>query len=391
MPDRGPWGRRATPDPDPTSQRGPAPDPGPPPPAASHYPCPSCGAILTYRPGETRLTCPFCGATTEIAPADADAMEAAWREHDFEAALAGKAAGVDMETTQVVHCEACGASVAFDPGQHAAVCPFCATPVVADTTPDRHIKPQALLPFALDAREAQARVSRWLGGLWFAPSGLKQFARSKGALSGVYTPWWTFDARTETAYAGERGDTYYVTVRGKDGKPQQVPRIRWTPASGRVARDFDDVLTCGSATLPEAQGGDLGGWDLSDLRPYARDWLAGFRAEAYTVDLREAWGAARADMEAVIAQDVRRAIGGDQQRVRRMDTRIADVTFKHVLLPVWIGAYRWKGRSFRVVVNGRTGAVRGQRPWSAWKIALAVVAALALAGVALWLASLQQG
>ncbi len=387
MPDRGPWGRRA------------APDPAPPPPAEaapSHYPCASCGAVLTYRPGETRLTCPFCGATADIAPADAATLEAAWREHDYEAALAGQAAGVDFETTQVVHCEACGANVDFDPGQHAALCPFCATPMVADTTPDRHIKPQGLLPFAIDAREAQARVTRWLGRLWFAPSGLKQFARARGALSGVYTPWWTFDARTETAYAGERGDTYFVTVRGKDGKPQQVPRIRWSPARGRVARDFDDVLTCGSTTLPEAQGGgfgggSLGGWDLSDLRPYSRDWLAGFRAEAYTIDLRAAYGAARAEMEGVIAMDVRRAIGGDQQRVHRMDTRVSGVTFKHVLLPVWIGAYRWKGSSFRVVVNGRTGAVRGQRPWSAWKIALAVLAAAAAGALALWLFAEQQG
>ena len=42
----------------------------------------------------------------------------------------------------------------------------------------------------------------------------------------------------------------------------------------------------------------------------------------------------------------------------------ARLTFKHVLLPVWLAAYRYRGKSFRFVVNGRTGSVEGERPWS---------------------------
>jgi hypothetical protein len=87
-------------------------------------------------------------------------------------------------------------------------------------------------------------------------------------------------------------------------------------------------------------------------------------------------------MDAVIAQDVRMAIGGSQQRIERLDTRISGVTFKHILLPVWVAAYRYRNKAWRVVINGRTGAVRGERPYSVWKIALAVLlAALVLAAV----------
>lgn len=368
-----------------------APEPAAPPPdaAPSQYPCPNCGAILSYQPGEHVLTCAFCGTVSELPQADAQAQAEAVREQDFAAALREGAAHAAMEVTQTVRCDACGAQVDFDPNQHAAVCPFCATPLVADPSPDRHIRPQALLPFAIPEREAQARIRRWLSGLWFAPNGLKRFARTGASLGGVYTPYWTFDARTETAYSGQRGDTYFVTVRGPDGKPRQQARIRWRPVSGRVRRGFDDVLVLGATSLPKDDADALAPWDLQALQPYARDYLAGFRAETYSVPLQDGYAEARRRMDDQIRSDVRAAIGGDQQRIGRLDTRISDVTFKHVLLPVWIGAYKYGGRSWRVLINGRTGAVRGARPYSWIKIAGAVLAGLVAAALALWL--LQQG
>jgi Zn finger protein HypA/HybF involved in hydrogenase expression len=376
MPRIGPWGAA------------PEPAPPPPPPEPSQFSCPGCGARLGYQPGETHLVCPFCGADSPIPQAGAAAMDEALRERDFEAALAGAPDAAPVETTQTVRCDACGATVEFDPAEHARTCPFCASPLVADPAPDRHIRPQALLPFAIDDRQARDAIGAWLAGLWFAPSGLKSYARERGGLSGVYAPYWTFDARTETRWSGQRGDVFMQTVRGPNGKPQQVARVRWTRRSGTARRDFDDVLCVGSASLPREDADALGPWDLSHLRPYARDWLAGFRAESYTLDLRAAWTDAREKIEQVVRTDVRHAIGGDQQRIERMDTRVADVTFKHVLLPIWIGAYKYRGRVYRVLINGRSGRVRGGRPWSVWKIALAVVAALAVAALAAWLVSL---
>lgn len=381
---RGPWGvRRAVAEPAETAPEEPD--------SASQYPCPSCGAIIAYAPGQTSLTCQFCSAESAIPAAPPEARRAAIREHDFEAALAREADAAPIETTQVVRCDACGGSVEFDPAEHARQCPFCATPIVADPAQDRHIRPQAVLPFAIDAKEASQTTRRWLGGLWFAPNGLKEYARHEGALSGIYTPWWTFDARTESGYSGQRGDAYSVRVRGPDGKPRMVTKIRWRPARGRVRRIFDDVTVLGSTSLPEQYVERVAQWDLSNLRPYSRDWLAGFRAEAYTVELRAAYAHARQRMDAVIHRDVRRAIGGDQQRIQHVDTRISDVTFKHVLLPIWIGAYKYRGKSYRIVVNGRSGEVSGERPYSVWKIALAVIAAALVLGAAALLVAADQG
>ncbi|MEM8592361.1 MAG: primosomal protein N' (replication factor Y) - superfamily II helicase, partial [Pseudomonadota bacterium] len=123
-------------------------------------------------------------------------------------------------------------------------------------------------------------------------------------------------------------------------------------------------------------------WDLSDLRPYQPEFLAGFRAEAYTVELDDGFKEARQIMNRVIERDVRFDIGGDAQRISSVNTKVSDVTFKHLLLPVWMAAYKYRGKSYCFVVNGRTGQVQGERPWSAWKIAFAVLVLAVIAGVA---------
>ena len=345
------------------------------------FPCDACGGDMRFDPGGDRMVCDHCGKAEALGRGTPRPIA----ETDIREGLAGGAGDAAQEETRVADCPNCGARFEFDPAIHAAECPFCATPVVADTGVDRHIKPAALVPFHLEERAAKAAMRAWLGRLWFAPNGLTKYAREGTRMQGIYVPFWTFDAQTDTAYAGERGDTYFVTQTViRDGRPiqVQVPRVRWTPRRGRVRRFFDDVLVLASPSLPKTHTDALEPWDLAALAPYAPQYLAGFRAEAYRIGLEDGLVEARARMDAVIARDVRLDIGGDQQRIHRIETRTSDVTFKHVLLPVWVAAYRYRGASFRFVVNGQTGRVRGERPYSAWKIALAVIAALILAALA---------
>jgi len=77
-------------------------------------------------------------------------------------------------------------------------------------------------------------------------------------------------------------------------------------------------------------------------------------------------------MQASIERDAARDIGGDEQRVESVDTEYSNTTFRHLMLPVWIGAYRFQNKVYQVVVNARTGEVQGERPYSAWKIAALV-------------------
>lgn len=354
------------------------------------FPCDQCGADMRFDPGEDRMICDHCGNTAKLeddpgGPWGGDAS--AHIELDYNTAIAAKLPAQEMEETRVSQCPSCGAQVQFDPDTHAKECPFCATPVVTDTGTHRHIKPKGLIPFQLDERIAKDKMNDWLGRLWFAPNGLQEYAKKGRKLEGIYVPYWTYDADTATRYRGQRGDAYYVNKKGSDGKTRRERRIRWRPASGRVARFFDDILILASRSLPKRFTDRLAPWDLSQLDDYRPEFLSGFRAEGYTVELDEGLEEAKAIMERQIRKDIRRDIGGDEQRISQMDTRIADVTFKHLLLPVWVAAYKYRGKSYRFVVNGQTGKVQGERPWSAIKIAIAVICALIVAGAAAYLYS----
>ncbi|CUH87186.1 hypothetical protein PH5382_01111 [Phaeobacter sp. CECT 5382] len=354
----------------------------------NRFPCEQCGADYRYDPRNGSLTCAHCGHTQEVA--GGPWRSGALRELDFQTALSEALPEAEMETTRVSTCPNCAAQVEFTDETHALECPFCATPVVADTGENRHIKPKGVVPFALEERAAQQSMNDWLGRLWFAPNGLQAYARKGRRLEGIYVPYWTYDAQSHSSYTGARGTIYYVSETVTvDGKPQirQVAKTRWTSVTGRVQRFFDDVLVLASKSLPKRYTDALEPWDLSALQPYQPQYLAGFRAEAYAVDLEAGFHEARAHMDRVIERDVRFDIGGDKQRISDIDTRISKVTFKHVLLPVWMAAYKYRGKTYRFVVNGQTGRVQGERPYSTWKITGAVILGLILLGVAAYFGS----
>lgn len=123
---------------------------------------------------------------------------------------------------------------------------------------------------------------------------------------------------------------------------------------------------------------------MSQLEPYNPEYLAGFRTEGYRVELEDGFQEARAYMDRMIVRDVKYDIGGSRQHVSKVDTTVSDVTFKHVLLTVWLAAYKYRGKTYRFVVNGRTGRVQEERPYSAWKIAIAVIFGLIIAGIAVY-------
>lgn len=352
--------------------------------APRQFPCSLCGAAMEWRPGARTLACPYCRGQSEV-PADDPGAAAELDYAQYLATIAGTEAATEQLT---VACQSCAATVVWDANVTSELCPFCGAAVAAGRQSVKVIKPKSLLPFSVDGAAARAAFTKWVKSRWFAPSQLKSFARL-GRLNGVYLPFWTYDSATTTRYTGERGEHYYVsenystTENGRSvTRTRQVQRTRWHSASGTVSNAFDDVLVAGSASVPERLLDALAPWDLAALAPYAEEYLAGFRSESYTVALEAGFEAAKKKMEPVIEQAIRRDIGGDEQRIQQKDTGYRAITFKHILLPVWICAYRFRTKTYRIVVNARTGELQGERPYSWIKITLAVLGVIAAVAAA---------
>ena len=207
--------------------------------------------MLSYSRAPASSPVQYCGHSNPIVDQPIEIVE-----YDLYDALERGLDEAPVDEAQVAKCTSCGAQFTFERAQHAGGCPFCGP---ADRRGHRHAPPDqavGVLPFAIEEEE-RASVQELAQGLWFAPSKLKSFARTDGALAGMYLPYWTYDSHTETDYVGQRGTIYVEPVRVVrviDGRrvaqTEMVQKVRWQPASGRVRRYFNDVVVLGSRTLP---------------------------------------------------------------------------------------------------------------------------------------------
>ena len=352
------------------------------------FPCSGCGAKLAFAPGTKELACEHCGTRNAIAEDDARVEEL-----DLDAYLKALEGQQESFEAEAARCTKCGAEQRLPDHHFASQCAFCGGPIVSQGYARRLVKPRAMVPFQVPRTQAQEAFRRWVKGLWLAPGELKRQAQSDAAMAGTYLPFWTYDCRTSSDYRGERGEDYYTdetyTTKSSTGatvsRTRQVQHTRWESAAGHVERFHDDVLVPASPSLPPSLTGATLEWKLGALVPYQAEYVSGYSAEAYRVGLREAFPLARARIDAAVQDLVRRDIGGDRQRVHRVDTRYSDVRFKHVLLPVWMSAYRFRDRTYRFLVNGQTGEVAGESPVSWQKTTLLVIGVVLLILFLIWL------
>ena len=356
-----------------------------------HFPCPSCGSDLVYAIGQVALRCEHCGFSRAIALSEDQPIA----ENDYAAALEqleaqrerrGQHAAADEILSETVGCEACGAEVTFEGSVTSLDCGYCGTPLQRDHVhldPDR-IPVDAVLPFSIDHDAAQKSLKSWVGGLWFAPTKFKKKGVT-GDLKGVYLPFWTFDSLTFTQFSGKRGD-YYYQGSGKNRRR----KTRWRQVRDKFQHFFDDVLVLAARDLRSTPLGPtlhrLEPWPLEKCRKFQAEFLAGFQARTYDTQLEDGFSDANERMQSVLKSEVRRRIGGDTQRIDKLRTRFDAVTYKHLLLPLWLLTYRHDSEEKQVVINAMTGKVHGERPWSWIKIVFAILSGIAIVGLVMLLA-----
>jgi LSD1 subclass zinc finger protein len=324
------------------------------------FPCSGCGAKLSFAPGTTSLRCEFCGAANAIAADDARVEELDFAT--FLKELEGRQETIEEE---LVRCGKCGAEQHLDAALFASKCTFCGTPIVSKSYASRHIKPRSMVPFQLDRAHAQEAFRKWVRRRWLAPNDLKRYAQSDATLTGVYLPFWTYDCRTVSDYRGQRGE-------------RRDKSTSWSAVTGRIEHFHDDVTVLASRSLPPSLTHAVSRWDTKALVPYQPEFVSGFQAEAYQIGLKDSYPLARAMIDERIRQLIRRDIGGDDQRIDDVATRYGDTTFKHVLMPAWISAYRYRDKVYRFLVNGQTGETQGESPLSWVKVTLLAILGLFL-------------
>lgn len=346
--------------------------------------CSGCGATLHFAPGTHQLQCSYCGASNEIANTDTTPIVS----FDYLEFIAGKQGGAAVQQiASVVSCKNCGASTTLPPEVNSDNCAFCASPLVLnDVQKQEIVRPHYILPFLVAQQQALQSFRAWLKGRWFAPSDLSKMVSTEARqLKGIYIPHWSYDADTVSNYVGSRGEYYYTTetytetVNGEEvTRTREVRHTAWYPVSGTVENEFNDILISASNSLPQNVANRLEPWRLESLVHYNEQYVSGFRSELFQIDAEKGLESAKQRMQPIIRQTVLSDIGGDEQVINAMDTSYGNLALKYILLPAWISAYKYNNKLYHFTVNACTGEVVGERPYSAIKIALTVIAGIIL-------------
>jgi DNA-directed RNA polymerase subunit RPC12/RpoP len=335
-----------------------APNVAPSPTGVRRYACPKCGGRMAYDAAKRSLTCEYCGQ--HLFEYQAIQQGALISEQDFAATLpTAKAYRWELPAERVLKCEACGATFALPPLHVSGACPFCGSTHVITAITAELIQPEAVLPFQFDADAAVKSIRAWLDQQKYRPADLDERA-AIAKPHGVYLPCWTFDLG---------GTMNWRALIGEQHGDQTV----WIPCNEVYLVYHDDLLVPATHSLSQDLLNDVLQFDTKALVPYSTDLLADFTAEIYQIPLGDASLIARQRALRIgQAHVLQNSLAGENYKDFFMNTGgLVIESYKLVLLPIWIAAYRYKKEKFAVAVNGQSGVVAGRVPRSGFQKALA--------------------
>lgn len=330
--------------------------------------CPKCGAVMNYKPGGAVLYCQFCEYEEKV-ELEFNFDEAA-QETEFNPTIDSGQCQWGAETKLII-CKSCGAESVYDSLQVAESCPYCGSVQVMEEKGKDTLSPSGVCPFQIGREKAEELLRAYIKDGWFTPSEFKE-ARNK-PVQGVYLPFWTFDTKAACRYSARIG--FEKTVRNRKGETRT--EVTWKNTDGVFKKFIDDWLVLASTRYKDPAFKDVK-FDTKKNVKYKPEFLAGFTAERYSLPLTEGWKEAQKGIAAKLSKDIESKIrsdsGADRVENLRIDSKYRDITYKYLLLPVWMSSCTYKDKIYNFVVNGQTGKVYGDTPTS-WCCCCALIAA----------------
>lgn len=327
------------------------------------FKCPNCGAPTVFNPLKGLLNCEYCEYEKSL--------QNLTSEYEFNVSDGAVEDSSWRSEAKVVHCDNCGADNVLNVGQMSSLCPFCGSNQIVLSQQISGIKPHRIIPFKVDKTQVRERYNKWLKRKIFVPRKVKKQIPNC-QLNGVYLPVWTFDSTVISTYDGKLGKHYTRTV-GSGNNRRTVTETKYFYVSGTKNIFFDDCLVNAGSHITQNEINAISPFDTNNSYVFEHGYLAGFSSEHYTVRLEEGWDIAKKKMEQGMRQRILRDYVYDVVVYLNVNSTFHNSKYKYVLIPVWVGVYQYKNKTYRFVANGVTNKISGKAPVSALRVIIFIL------------------
>ncbi len=350
----------------------------------TNYKCPACTGPIHFDSASGKMVCDYCDSVFEVSEIEdlykdenaAAALNQEITDPDDKWELEGSEELAESSGVRAYNCPSCGAELICDETTAATSCPYCGNPTIIPSSLAGALKPDYIIPFALDKEKAKEALREHFKGKKLLP---KQFAEENhlDEIKGIYVPFWVFDAES-------RADAEFSATKVRTWSDSEFDytetRYYLLDRCGRAF--FDNIPVDGSKKMSDELMESLEPFDLSQAVDFKTSYLSGYFADKYDVSAETCVETANSRVKKSAMDLLYSTTGGYLSVTKnRGRVRVSNGKAKYVLLPVWILNLSWNGEKFLFAMNGQTGKFIGNLPVDnklAWKMRLIYGGAIAL-------------
>lgn len=344
------------------------------------YKCPACGGSLAFDSKSQKLKCPFCDSVYDLnsfesqEPQDQQGNQAAEEgSMNWNVKPGCEWSEGETDNMNILSCNSCGGEIVCDDTTASASCPYCGSPVVLKGKISGMLKPDCIIPFKLDKKQAKEALKRHVNSKKFVPALFKD-QNHIDEIKGVYVPFWLFDASVaaDISFIGERIRTWSDSE--YNYTEHNFYRIN---RAGYVA--FEQVPVDGSQKMADDLMESIEPFDASQAVDFKTAYLAGYMADKYDIDAQASIETANARIKRSTENAFRDTVKGFSGVVQENSRiNLQNGIAKYALYPVWILNTKWNCNDYIFAMNGQTGKFIGDLPLDkgAYKRSFAITAGI---------------
>ncbi|MDR1699669.1 MAG: hypothetical protein LBR68_00565 [Lachnoclostridium sp.] len=324
------------------------------------YKCPSCGGKIEFDSSSQNMRCPYCNSEFEVeALKQYNINLQSDKKDDYSWGEFENKGWTEREQENIANysCPSCGGEIICEQTTAATHCPYCGNPAIISKQFSGLYKPDFVIPFKLDKKDAKTALNKHYKGKHLLPKAFKQ-DNHIDKITGMYVPFWLYDCSagahmrfkatkvhfwSDSNYNYTKTDYYSVIREGNAG----FMRI---PADG--SKKMDNMLM--DSVEP---------FDYNGLKEFDTLFMSGYVADKYDDDAEACKPRINERVKNSIEKLLRDTATGYSSCVTENSyVKLNGGNVDYALLPIWMLNTKYKDKMYTFVMNGQTGKFIGDLP-----------------------------